>query len=156
MDIYTYLVRDHRKVARLMDELLNINIQSVQQRMFEDIKAELILHAEAEAATFYAALARQSPDGLRLDLSQRDHAQIETLLQQLTQEGLTSPKWMLMFGELKYAVEHHVAEEEDQVFTEARRLLSPPEAAQLALDMETVKAELRIKKGLSTEHVAQV
>ena len=157
MDIYDYLVNDHRKVAALMDELLAINIQSVQQRMFEDIKAELILHAEAEEKTFYVALSQATTNADTegpVDHSVHDHDDIRRFLDQLTHEGLTSPKWMLIFGELKYAVEHHVEEEEGPVFQKARALIPQAQAEQLASGMDRLKAELKARLGIRTDHIA--
>ncbi len=157
MDIFDYLIRDHRKVAGLMDELLDINLQWVQQRIFEDIKAELILHAEAEEKIFYAALSAAALDAeldWQLDHSAHDHDDIRRFLDQLTAEGLTSPKWMMIFGELKYAVEHHVEEEEGRIFPLARPLITPPQAFRLGVEMDRVKQELRVERNIHTDHVA--
>ena len=159
MDIYDYLKRDHRHVAELIEQIQTINIQSVQQRTFEDLKAELTLHAEAEERTFYAALvqaitgASAGPEW-QIGHSVHDHDEIRVFLEQLTDEGLQSPKWMMIFGELKHAVEHHVAEEETRVFELARRLLPQGRAEQLADDMAALKAKLIAERGIVTDHVA--
>ncbi len=157
MNIFDYLACDHRKVAGLIDALLALNIQSVQQRMFEDIKAELLLHAEAEERTFYRAVTeavKARDASWDVGHSVHDHDQIRTLLDNLTHEGLTSPKWMLLFGELKYAVEHHVEEEETRVFRLARAVLTPERAGILATEMDTLKTQLMDERHLSVDHVS--
>ena len=159
MDIYDYLRRDHRQVADLIDQVLTINIQSVQQRIFEDIKAELSLHAEAEERTFYAALVEAvagagTGQDWQIGHSVHDHDEIRVFLDQLTKEGLQSPKWMLIFGELKHAVEHHVDEEEGHVFELARKLIPYARAEQLAEDMDALKTKLKVERGIRTDHVA--
>ena len=146
MDIYAYIMADHRKVASLIDELLGINLQAVQQRLFEDIKAELTLHAQAEERTFYRAIveaARATSTERDIRHAVHDHNEIRQLVQRLTDEAITSPKWMVTFGELKHAIEHHVQEEESDVFAEARTLLAPVTAVALAEEMDRLKQTLK-------------
>lgn len=145
MDIYTYLIADHRKVAGLIDDLLAINLQHVQQTLFEQIKAELSAHATAEEQTFYKAISDASHDvhvEKDVDHAEHEHDDIRNLLDRLSEEAMASPKWMLLFGELKHAVEHHVEEEETEVFSEAKRVLSAEKAEQLAVEMAALKEQL--------------
>ncbi|MEI9904541.1 MAG: hemerythrin domain-containing protein [Asticcacaulis sp.] len=60
MDIYAYIKSDHRKVARLIDDLMAINLPYVRQQIFNQIRTELSLHAEAEEATFYTAIVERT------------------------------------------------------------------------------------------------
>lgn len=155
VDIYDYLSQDHRKVADLIEQAMAINILSVQHRLFEDIKAELTLHAEAEERTFYTALKEAmaaNPDW-QLSHSVHDHDEIRTFLAQLTSEGITSPKWMLFFGELKHAVEHHVEEEEGRLFELGRRFIPQARAEQLAKEMDALKARLMAERGIRIDHI---
>lgn len=147
MDIYTYIEQDHRRVAKLIDELLSVNLLAFQERVFHQIRLELSLHAEAEEQTFYAALHEASERANfedRVVHAKEDHAEMRELLDFLMNEALTSPKWMEKFGELKHAIEHHVKEEETEIFSKARRILSAEQASQLAQDMERVKQRIRV------------
>ncbi|WP_443748073.1 hemerythrin domain-containing protein [Asticcacaulis solisilvae] len=145
MDIYSYIQRDHRKVAELMDDLLAINLSAVQLNIFDRIKTELELHAASEEQTFYAALeeaSRKASVEDRVVHARADHDEIRGLLMYLSTESIAAPLWMEKFGELKHAVEHHVREEEGEIFTKARKLLSPEQARQLGRDMDRVKRTL--------------
>lgn len=125
--------------------------------MFEDIKAELLLHAEAEERTFYRAIAEAAAatdEGWDLNHSVHDHADIQRLLHHLSEEGLTSPKWMLLFGELKHAVEHHVQEEETRIFRLAKAVLPQERVDALAGEMDALKSTLMKERHLSINHVA--
>lgn len=147
MDIYTYLIADHRKVAGLMEDLLAINLQHVQQSIFEEIKAELSVHATAEEAVFYKAISDTAHDvhvEKDVDHAEHDHNEIRDLLTQLSAEAMASPNWMLLFGALKHAVEHHVEKEETDVFAEAKSLFTDEQAQQLGDQMH--RAKLAIKE----------
>jgi len=147
MDIYSYIQRDHRKVAELMDDLLAINLSAVQLNIFDRIKTELELHAAAEEQTFYAALEEASRKARvedRVVHAKADHDEIRDLLAYLSTESIAGPYWMEKFGELKHAVEHHVKEEEGEIFAKARNLLSADQADQLARDMDRVKRSLHV------------
>ncbi len=147
MDIYSYIQRDHRKVAELMDDLLSINLSAVQLNIFDRIKTELQLHAAAEEQTFYTALEAASREARvedRVVHAKADHDEIRDLLAFLSEESIAGPAWMEKFGELKHAVEHHVKEEEGEIFGKARNLLSVELANQLARDMDRVKRSLHV------------
>ncbi len=147
MDIYSYIQRDHRKIAELMDDLLAINLSAVQLNIFDRIKTELELHAASEEQTFYAALEEASRKARvedRVVHAKADHDEIRELLANLSRESIAGPLWMEKFGELKHAVEHHVKEEEGEIFTKARNLLSRDQANRLARDMDRVKRRLNV------------
>ncbi len=147
MDIYSYIQRDHRKVAELMDDLLAINLSAVQLNIFDRIKTELELHAASEEQTFYAALeeaSRKANVEDRVVHAKADHDEVRGLLIWLSTESIAGPLWMEKFGELKHAVEHHVKEEEGEIFGKARNLLTQAQANQLARDMDRVKRQLHV------------
>lgn len=149
MDIYSYIQRDHRKVAELMDDLLAINLSAVQLNIFDRIKTELELHAAAEEQTFYAALEQASQKANvedRVVHAKADHDEIRGLLMFLSEESIAGPMWMEKFGELKHAVEHHVKEEEGEIFGKARKLLTQDQADQLARDIDRVKRSLHVSQ----------
>jgi len=145
MDIYAYIVRDHRKLAGLMDDLMSIRLPAIRQTLFEQIKADLAAHSDAEERTFYAALehAIQTQEmNEKLEHSEHEHHEIKAILHVLARLSISSEEWMEKFGELKFAVEHHVAKEEDEIFPRAKEVLTPLDAHRLALQMDALKQQL--------------
>jgi iron-sulfur cluster repair protein YtfE (RIC family) len=126
MDIYAHIAADHSRIAKLIDDLLSINVQAVRQGLFEQLKAELNLHIYAKEQIFYRTLleAGQGPQ-LKTGIEHAVHAhdEIRELLKRLSAESFTSSSWMVMFGELKHAVEHHIDDEETVIFAQARQIL---------------------------------
>lgn len=145
MDIYAYIKRDHLRVADLMQQLLDIRLAAFHRRLFDQIKTELTLHTEAEEKTFYRAIeaaTREQATEEEMSHAFDDHAEIRDLLQELTELSENDEIWMVKFGELKHAVEHHVLDEESHVWKKARMVLSPDQERTLARDMDREKQKL--------------
>jgi hypothetical protein len=148
MDIYAYLKADHRRVAKLMNDLLDIRLPAIRQTLFEQIRAELSVHAIAEERTFYKALINAAHEAGVTDKmrhSEEEHDEIRELLEVLTDTPVSSDFWLEKFGELKHAVEHHVHDEEGDVFRVAQSLLSRETARRLANDMDALKTVMLLE-----------
>lgn len=150
MNLYDYIARDQAKIISLINELLDINLHAVQQRFFDDIKSRLIMHIEAKTQVLYPSLGADT----RLQDTRREDSQIIELLDDLTEEGMTSPKWLVMFGELKHAVEHQAAQAETGLFAVSRLILSSEEASSIPGRMDRVKKEVAESRNLSVRNVA--
>lgn len=146
MDIYAYITRDHRRVAGLMNDLMSIRLPAIRQTLFDQIVDELTLHNDSEERTFYAALEHATQTQAmndKLEHAEHEHHEIKALLHVLKRLSIGTEAWMETFGELKFAVEHHVAEEESTVFDKAKMVLNPLDAHRLALSMEALKQQIR-------------
>ena len=145
MDIYAYIKRDHLRVADLMQQLLDIRLAAFHRRLFDQIKTELLVHTEAEERTFYRAIdaaGRDQATEEEMAHAIHDHGDIRALLQELTDMSENNEMWMVKFGELKHAVEHHVQDEESNVWKKARMVLTPDQERTLARDMNREKQKL--------------
>jgi len=71
-----------------------------------------------------------------------DHGEIRALLQELTELSENNEMWMVKFGELKHAVEHHVDDEQTNVWKKARMVLSSDQERTLARDMDREKRKI--------------
>jgi hemerythrin superfamily protein len=143
-DIYQVLSEEHRKVADVLGRLADSGAAQPAERveLFPALKQDLLLHAQAEEATFYRAL-REHAD-VRDDIREAsdEHDQIEALLSELSSMDKTTALWGKKIIDLQNAVEHHVSEEEDEIFDAARDLFSDAEARELAVAFEQEKQRL--------------
>lgn len=144
MDIYSYLKKDHRLVAGLMDQVVASRDAGERQALFEQIKQELTLHADTEEKTFYKAIekaSRAQPVQEQMEEAHHEHDQIREYLQKLTTLDVGEEAWIETFGEFKHAVSHHVEEEEERVFEKAKKYLGDEEAKMLAKQMDALKKQ---------------
>ena len=143
MDIYNYLKKDHQTVADLFEQILSTKSTNKRKSLFEEVAKELLLHADAENATFYEALRNHSKTSERIQHAEKEHKEVKDYIAKLNRLSIESEKWVEQFGEFKHSVIHHVKEEEKDIFEEAKKVLSKEAAKQLAVDMETIKQGLK-------------
>jgi hemerythrin superfamily protein len=147
MDIYTYLKKDHRKVADLMEQVVASG-SSQREALFQQIKQELTLHADTEEPTFYRAVehaSRSKNVQEKMEHADEEHDEIREYLEKLGAIPFESTEWMEQFGELKHAVTHHVEEEESEIFEKAKKYLSDKQAKELAVQMDEMKKQKMTK-----------
>ena len=149
MELFEHIVADHREISRLMKQLLEINLATVQVELFSQIRAELSRHAAAEEATLYTAL-KAAPAEAHVESSigesYGDHDEMRVLMDALSREGIQSAMWMELFGELRHAAEHHFRHEETVLFPDARSLFTADQAAQLGEDYARIRADYVVTK----------
>lgn len=141
MNIYNYLKKDHQKVAALMEEITLSTNATERKELFEQMSAELLLHAKTEEQTFYKALEERGGKQLqeKAEHAEEEHDEVEELIKTLRSLDPADSQWLVNFGCLKHAVEHHVEEEEGPIFEKARKVLTENKAEELADQMETLK-----------------
>ena len=81
MNIYNYLKRDHGVVAELFEKIISSKSLKKRQLMFQELSNELLIHAETEKATFYAALKEHEETAEIIKTTERVSLEISLLLE---------------------------------------------------------------------------
>jgi hemerythrin-like domain-containing protein len=145
MDVYDILKEDHETVARLLKKLDKTSEEASEERekLFLELKTELTLHAYIEELLFYPLLKdRKESKEITLE-AYEEHRLVKSLLEELDNMAKDSEEWIGKFRVLKENVEHHVEEEEGELFTEASKVLSAEDAAAIGAQIATEKANLK-------------
>jgi hypothetical protein len=130
MDAFNLLKADHRKVEDLFSELEAARGQA-RLRVFDQIKTELDLHAHIEEKIFYPALEKpRQTHELTLE-AYEEHAVVKKLLRELSRAKTANEEWQAQAKVLQENVEHHVQEEENELFKKAAKVLSKEEIDEL-------------------------
>ena len=138
MDAFNLLKTDHRKVEDLFSELESASGQA-KMRVFEQIKTELELHTHIEETIFYPALEEpKQTHELTLE-AYEEHDVVKKLLQQLSRAKSPTDEWEAQAKVLQENVEHHVEEEENELFKKAKAVLSEDDIETLGEQMESEK-----------------
>jgi hypothetical protein len=121
MDVYDLLHKDHERVRSLFQKLEETNEENIKERetLFENLRKELIAHSHAEQKLFYSKLKTQD----LMDEGVHEHKEIETMLNKLDNLAIDSPEWNRKLLNLKEKVEHHVQEEEKEIFPRAKKTI---------------------------------
>jgi hemerythrin-like domain-containing protein len=146
MDAFSLLKADHEKVAELFEQLETAGGQA-KLRVFEQIKTELDLHAHIEEKIFYPALEKpKQTHDLTLE-AYEEHDVVKKLLRELSRAKTANEEWEAKAKVLQENVEHHVEEEENELFTKASSVLSADDIEALGERMEEEKARQQGRGG---------
>lgn len=145
MNAFTLLKSDHEKVAGILASIEETTERAVKGRdeLFTQLKAELELHAKIEEEIFYPAL-EESEETRDVTLeAYEEHRLVKQLLAELEMEPKDTEEWTAKFTVLKENIEHHVEEEEGEMFKNARQVLSEEEIETLGDELQNAKKQNR-------------
>ena len=143
MDASAVLKADHEKVAGILETIEETTERAMKGRdeMFARLKSELDLHAMIEEEIFYPAL-EESEETRDITLeAYEEHRMVKQLLAELEAEPKDTEEWTAKFAVLKENIEHHVEEEEGEMFTKAREALSNEEIERLGEELQNAKRQ---------------
>jgi hemerythrin-like domain-containing protein len=124
--ILATLSKEHGQVSVLLKRLKTMPARSSNERdaLFQEIRTELLAHAAAEERVFYAELRKHAETREKVQHSKKEHDEIEQVLETLNNSTLSGAAWTSSVDRLVERVEHHVEEEEGEVFPKAKKALS--------------------------------
>ena len=129
----TMLEADHAKVKKLLDELDKTTERGVKTReeLFARIKSELTVHEIIEEEIFYPTL-KQHPKAEDIVLEgYEEHHVVDLLMGELSALPYDDETWGAKFTVMKENIEHHVEEEEGDMFIKARQVFDTDELNKL-------------------------
>ncbi len=142
MDAFELLMNDHRKVSEIFDRMES-GEGSLRRELFPRLRQELDVHAHVEETILYAALKERVETRELATHAYAEHNEVKQLLDEL-QSGLDATDnaaWGAKLSKLRQSVEHHVREEEGEMFTRARAALDEEQIAQLGRRMTEAKRQ---------------
>jgi iron-sulfur cluster repair protein YtfE (RIC family) len=143
MNAFTLLKKDHEKVAGMLEKIEETTERAIVGRdeLFTRLKQELDLHATIEEEIFYPAL-EETDEAREITLeAYEEHRLVKQLLGELESEPKDTEEWTAKFTVLKENIEHHVEEEEGELFTKARQALSEEEIETLGERLQEAKQQ---------------
>jgi hemerythrin superfamily protein len=130
VDILDTLAEEHEIVAALLQELVDGKSSAQRASTLKQIKKNLVPHARAEEAVLYSALLRAKEKEIKTDSEEGfiEHSIIDFVLKTLSgMRDKMSPRFGAGAKVLKEIVTHHVDEEEDDVWSDAKKTFSSEE-----------------------------
>lgn len=124
VNIYERLKQDHETQKDLAAKIAETSGDSEERRqLFARFRREAEAHANAEEQVFYAKLLKSPDSQEQARHSVSEHEEASDLLDELADLDMSSPGWLSKFKTLKDELEHHIEEEEEEVFALARSVL---------------------------------
>jgi hemerythrin-like domain-containing protein len=145
MDAITMLKADHDKVKGLLADLEATTERGIKtrQELFATIKGELTIHEVIEEEIFYPAL-KSHPKAKDIVLeAYEEHHVVDLLMSELESLDVGDPTWGAKAVVMKENIEHHIEEEEGEMFRQARQVFDRQELQDLGERM----AERKLSAG---------
>jgi hemerythrin superfamily protein len=150
MDALTLLKTDHDKVKKLLAELESTTERGEKTRteLFATIKGELTVHESIEEEIFYPALMDMAKTREITLEAYEEHHVVDLLMGELEDLDVTDPTWGAKATVMKENIEHHIAEEEGDMFQKTRQVFDKDELDELGQRMSERKAQLAREMGM--------
>jgi hypothetical protein len=135
---------DHKKVKKLLEQGDDTTENAVKTRteLYAKLKSEMEVHEAIEEEIFYPRL-KEHPKAKEIVLEgYEEHHVVDTIMGELGETSVEDETWAAKFSVMKENIEHHIEEEEDDMFKKARDVFSQDELEELGAQMEARKKEL--------------
>ena len=151
MDAMKLLEQDHRKVKELLQEGEETTERATTRRpeLLTELLTELRIHETIEEEIFYPALEEHAKTkDIALEGYEEHHA-VDRIAEELVVLDPSDETWTAKFTVMKENIEHHIEEEEGEMFPKARQVLDDDELEEIATSMEARREELRSQAATS-------
>lgn len=145
--IYELLQKDHETVKQAIDKILGTTDGAGKTRedLFQKVKQELEIHTKFEEEVFYPTFRedkhdKEAKEEVKDALNEHDEA--KKMLAKLEKMDKTSEEFITTLKELKQALEHHISDEEDEMFPQAREAVDADAAVEMAERYKEMKKRM--------------
>jgi iron-sulfur cluster repair protein YtfE (RIC family) len=145
-DAIALLKTDHAAVKGLFEKEGKLKKQDGEKKanLFNQIKAALEVHATIEEEIFYPAVKKARSENVKDEVREayEEHKQIKSLLAQISSITSADETYDMKIKVLKEDVEHHIKEEEGEMFPDAKKFLGE-RLIELGAKLESRKEQLQ-------------
>jgi iron-sulfur cluster repair protein YtfE (RIC family) len=145
MDALTLLKDDHDKVKGMLAKLDKTTERAEVTRTegLQALKQELTIHETIEEEILYPALKEFAKTrDIALEAYEEHHV-VDTILAELEQTPVDDETWAAKLTVMKENLEHHIEEEEEEMFKQARQVMDEGDLSELGDRMAARKEELQ-------------
>lgn len=152
MNAIDLLKADHQTVKEILSQLQDSTERAIKGRtqLLHKLEMEVSVHTKLEEELLYPAFkeAGKKDDAEMYYEAKEEHRAVDSLvLPDLKATDPSAPEFAGRVKVVKELLEHHIEEEESELFPRAEKLLSKSQLAEMGEQMTSRKAEL--KKQLS-------
>ena len=150
MNALTLLKADHDKMRGLLAELETTTERGVKtrQELFATIKGELTIHETIEEEIFYPALMEMAKTRDITLESYEEHHVVDLLMGELEDLDVADEHWGAKAKVMQENVEHHMEEEEGEMFAKTRQVFDEAELEELGNRMAERKESAAKELGI--------
>lgn len=140
MDAIEMLTAQHRQVDELFEEIESAKGEE-KRMLFIQLADMLAAHSVIEERHFYPMVRAKQTEEL-LDESLEEHLSVKRLLSDLLRMDLDDERYDAKISVLKEQVQHHVEEEEGELFPQVKKLFDADVLEGIGQEMTATMVEL--------------
>lgn len=148
MNAIDLLKEDHREALELIEQLENIEgsldedeggVEFAPTELFTQLKSALTLHTQAEEQVFYPAMREFEETRELIVEAIEEHQTVDQILEEMSMLSPNDDDFQDRLEELKENLEHHMSEEEDEMFPKAEELCGQKRLDEMGRQMQQIK-----------------
>jgi hemerythrin superfamily protein len=142
MNAITLLTEDHKRIKAMLAEgdKTTERGEKTRQELFERLKETMVAHESMEEQVLYPALkAHPKAKDMTLEAFEEHHV-VDEIFEELEATPVTDEKWGAKFTVARENIEHHIGEEEDEMFKTCRQIFSEDELEQMGARMAEIQS----------------
>lgn len=140
MDALTFLKDEHDEAKAVFKKLTKASGEEAE-RLWEELASMLSLHEELEERYFYPRLREASTTEDLILEGYQEHHVMDLLIGEISRLKPSAEEWQPKIKVLQENTEHHIEEEEGELFPKVRKIWDAKMREQVGRDMEAAKAE---------------
>jgi hemerythrin superfamily protein len=146
VDVLDTLKKEHEEVQALIDDLQDAEGAAKRKSLLKQIRNGLIPHTKAEEKVVYDAIISTREDeaevhGLEGYL---EHLWAAKTLEKLEKSGLSDAEFKATAKVLKDLVDHHIEEEESEVWSDVREHFDADDRKRMNVAFEAAKRRVKL------------
>lgn len=151
-DAIAMLKADHDKVKKMFKEFAHLHEEEEHEKaeqIAKQICNELTVHATIEEEIFYPEVRAAIEDDDLMDEAEVEHAGAKDLIAQIESMTSADDKFAAKVTVLGENIDHHVKEEQDEMFPKARN--AKVDLAEMGARMLARQQELKAEMGMEDD-----
>lgn len=139
------LERDHRRLEALLKQAVETDPESLDDRRaaLAQLGRELVVHEQIEEKVLYPVLKSHAEAKDIVLEGYQEHHVADVLLKELQELPPSDERWGAKLKVLQESLQHHIQEEEGEMFKTARSVLSPEQLEEVGARMAAMQQELQ-------------
>ena len=142
MNAIKMLKQQHREVEKLFKQLEAAKSANPRTKTFNEIADALAVHATIEERHFYPGVKERQTEEILLE-SVEEHLEIKRAIADLLEMDADEDEFMAKVKVLQEDVEHHVEEEEDELFPKVEKLFDEEQLEAIGALMDETAEQLK-------------
>jgi iron-sulfur cluster repair protein YtfE (RIC family) len=146
MDILKLIEEDHKKTMKGLDELEETKERdtAARKKTWTMLEQDLLAHMKGEEEILYPALQEEIEDKILEAIE--EHQLVKMASSVLDETPASDKRWLAKLKVIKENIEHHVEEEEDEIFEAAKEKISKDKLEEMGKRFEEVKRKTSSRK----------